>query len=632
MKWLSILGFLILSLSLQSCIDFRFISIKMAQLKSTNDLSPVLPYQDLSKVDTGTIQIIPSEEFYAATNFECYYDHQFDDSVLTTFKCNDLVGIDFSSQTGVLSWQTAMLKDGDYEILVIASDNGNPISKIFKIELLKEQTMLINQPALYQISIPQEYQNLSNYTYTCRFQNASCAGLVISQNNMTGFLDWDVPDNLTEGIYFFELIIQNPYRVVRKVAVEIKYGAPFISEWRIATNGETIYLPVGAILSNRTYKFDFIVDWGDGHQERINSVNPNFSHTYTNSSIGRPNDTYIITIKGIIELFSFHHFSSNDPTNASRDKIIRVNNFGDLNWINLTGAFRLTSEMLEFYGGDLSKAEYIAHFFSESAKLHTVDISQWNIPHVKSLKALFYSTPELSNLELGPFNLQNAESLESTFYNASKLTQLHLNYWDVSKVKNMYATFAGTSLLSDLRIDQWQTGSVENMEFMFWTTPALSQINLNNWDVSQVTSMLRTFQYTGATEIIIDEWNTENVISFEKMFHGSSNITTLDVSKWNVAKAKNLFNMFYGTRSLEHIDLSLWDTSSVENISNVFYLPSGRTQHVNLGNFEMQSVTSSSPIFTGSGTFYLYCSFYNLSSPDNQITNQTCLDPASFPY
>lgn len=632
MRLLTSLIIILISLLLHACVDLRSIDIKLSHIKSLKPLETTSTYQDIAKDDYSTILILPSDEFIQMTHFECYYDHQFDNNVTNDYRCSDLVGVNFNPQTGVINWQTNLLKDGDYEILISANDGVNSTTKIFKIELLKEQSMLINQPALYQINVSQEFQNLNNYSFSCKFHNSTCPALNISQNNMTGTLSWDVPDNMNEGIYSFQIITQHPYRVIRKINVEIKYGAPFISEWKIVTNGETIYLPIGSFYNNRNYNFDFIVDWGDGTTERINSTNPNFSHTYATSSIGRPNDTYIVTIKGIIELFSFHLFGLNDPTDTSRNKIIKVNEFGALNWINLFGAFRLTNEFLEFYGGDLSKTENVAHFFSQSSKLHTVDVSHWNIPYVKSLKALFYSTPQLSNLILGPFHLQNAESLESTFYNASKITNLDLNYWNVSKVKNMYATFAGTAQLSNLKIDQWDTANVENMDFMFWTTPLLTELDLNNWDVSKVTTMVRTFQYTGASQLHIDRWNTGSVTNFEKTFTAASKLTNLNITNWNVGNAKNLFNMFTSLSLITKIDLSNWDTKNVENISSMFSVSSGKTMHVNLGDFEVDSVTSTSGLNAGSGTLIIYCSRFDLPSPNNQVTNLTCQDPATFPY
>ena len=70
----------------------------------------------------------------------------------------------------------------------------------------------------------------------------------------------------------------NPYFNEIKLAdiVSEYAGHPFISTWRIANSNKTICLPLQA-----DGVYDFVVDWGDGHNARIRSHDqPEAKHVY----------------------------------------------------------------------------------------------------------------------------------------------------------------------------------------------------------------------------------------------------------------------------------------------------------------------------------------------------------------
>lgn len=70
-------------------------------------------------------------------------------------------------------------------------------------------------------------------------------------------------------------------------------------------------------------------------------------------------------------------------------------------------------------------------------------------------------------------------------------------------------------------------------------------------------------------ELDLSAWNTINVINVYQMFSGCSNLTTLNLSNWNTIKLKTLSYMLNGCSKLELLDLTGWNTI---NTTTFYYM------------------------------------------------------------
>ena len=104
----------------------------------------------------------------------------------------------------------------------------------------------------------------------------------------------------------------------------------------------------------------------------------------------------------------------------------------------------------------------------EETKFKHINISDWDVSNIKSMRSMFYG----------------CEELESTG---------DLSNWDVSSVENTSNMFYDCKKLkSVVDISKWDVSSVTNMSFMFCDCNNFNQ-NLSNWDVSSVTDMTYLF-------------------------------------------------------------------------------------------------------------------------------------------
>ena len=69
----------------------------------------------------------------------------------------------------------------------------------------------------------------------------------------------------------------------------------------------------------------------------------------------------------------------------------------------------------------------------------------------------------------------------------------------------------------------------------------------------------------------LENFDTSQVTSMNRMFSGCSSLTTLDLSHFDTSKVGDMCLMFSGCSSLTTLDLSNFYTSEVTNMKNMFY-------------------------------------------------------------
>ena len=149
------------------------------------------------------------------------------------------------------------------------------------------------------------------------------------------------------------------------------YAAVFRSTWKVPADSKTITLP---LVSGHNY--NFTVNWGDGSSSEITAHDgSDKTHTYED-----PGD-YNLVIGGLLEAWSF-----NDA--GDKNKILSVENFGNLGYKNLSGAFHGCTNLSSFEGGVTSDVTDMASMF-EGATSANPNVSNWDVSKVTDMTNMF---------------------------------------------------------------------------------------------------------------------------------------------------------------------------------------------------------------------------------------------------
>ena len=113
-----------------------------------------------------------------------------------------------------------------------------------------------------------------------------------------------------------------------------------------------------------------------------------------------------------------------------------------------------------------------------------IDISEWDVSNVESMKYMFYDCTELESVgDISSWNVSKVTDMNSMFYCCKKFNQ-DISGWDVSNVTNMSHMF-GYCESFNKNISSWDVSSVTDMSYMFYDCIKFNQ-DLSDWDVSNV--------------------------------------------------------------------------------------------------------------------------------------------------
>ena len=150
----------------------------------------------------------------------------------------------------------------------------------------------------------------------------------------------------------------------------------FVSTWRVGT-GDTVQLPLP-----ENFNYNFAIDWGDksgeddGYPYVSSFDDPDAKHTYDRAG------EYKVTIYGLVEAWSFATFTEN------KDKIIAVDELGDVGWKNLQGAFAGCSNLAAVRGGETAEVTDMSSMFEGTTSLQ-LDISSWSFKATANMQSMF---------------------------------------------------------------------------------------------------------------------------------------------------------------------------------------------------------------------------------------------------
>lgn len=227
-----------------------------------------------------------------------------------------------------------------------------------------------------------------------------------------------------------------------------KYHNPaFVTTWRTDNKGTSDSDQI-TIPARVGYEYNYDIDWGDGQSD--SGVTGQITHTYSEV------DTYTVSITGD---FPTIYFRSGIDSN----KILTIENWGDIKWETLYGAFQNCNN-LDCNAGD------------------TPDLSG-----VSDMRCMFWDAVSFSG-DLSKWDVGNAELMNEMFYRASSFNG-DISAWDVSSVSDMNLMFYEATSF-DCDISGWSVGNVTSMAYMFFSASSFTNHDLSGWNVSQVSDHL----------------------------------------------------------------------------------------------------------------------------------------------
>jgi surface protein len=377
----------------------------------------------------------------------------------------------------------------------------------------------------------------------------------------------------------------------------------FNSTWKTDNPGPsddyTIHIPLAPESS-----YDFLVDWGDGITENFTGLGSELIVYHSYADIG----TYIVSINGAFPRILFNE------NQDSRNKILSVDQWGDIEWLSFESAFSDCNN-IQIFASDspnlsqvtsMKKMFFAANSFNESINSWDVsnisDMSQmfelatafnqplnsWDVSNVTNMSRMFVTASSF-NQAIDNWNVSNVTNMAQMFNNAHVFNQ-PINSWNVSNVTNMSSMFSNAGAFNQ-PIDQWDVSSVTNMSFMFSHIIAdNSTFNqpINSWDVSSVTNMNSMFAFATMFNQPLSNWNVSNVTNMTWMFRSASSFNQ-PIASWNVSSATNILRMFWDAVNFNQ-PLNSWNVSNVTNMSYAFQDCQSFDQ--SLGEWDMTSAAN----------------------------------------
>ncbi len=389
----------------------------------------------------------------------------------------------------------------------------------------------------------------------------------------------------------------------------------FITHWKTDVANENISL---ILLSE--YAYNFTINWGDGFVvETITNTNP--THTYAIAG------EYTIEIKGDFPALSI--------AETCKSKLMRIEQWGEIEWASLESAFEGCSNVLSIATGipDLDNVTSLNKMFKDAisfdgnisnwdlknitsmemlfsgASSFNEDISSWNVENVSNMGGMFQNATSF-NQDLSSWNVGNVIQMNDMFGSASSFNE-DISSWNVENVSNMGGMFQNaTSFNQDL--SSWNVGNVIQMNDMFGSASAFNQ-DLSSWNVSKVDNMSGMFENAISYNGDVSTWNTGNVTNMNYMFSEASSFNQ-NLSSWNVGNVINMADMFYEAISFNQ-DISSWDVSKVVDLSYMFEKATAFNGDVSSWN--ISSVTSLRKMFYKASSFNQDLSSWDLVSVTN---------------
>ena len=356
-------------------------------------------------------------------------------------------------------------------------------------------------------------------------QEASPRGMAFSNDGSKMFVIGSTGDDINE------------YALSSVYPITVVASAPppdaFVTTWETTGAGQTVTIP-----ATGTYS----IDWGDG------TANATASGTQTHNYASAGSHTVAIT--GGLEGISINSL----PSQAEKNKLRSIDQWGNITWTTMQGAFRGASNMAYDAADtpDLSGVASMNTMFRDTS--FSANLSGWNVSSVTDTSRMFQGSS--FNGDISGWDVSRVQNMRSMFSGASSFNQ-PLDTWNVSSATNMaYMFYDADRFNQDL--DTWTVSSVETMEDMFGSSDVNSAFNgnISTWDVSQVQVMQNMFNRASSFDQPLNDWDVSRVQSMRSMFSGASSFNQ-PLNDWNVSSATDMDFMFFQANDFDQ-NLGTW--------------------------------------------------------------------------
>ena len=301
-----------------------------------------------------------------------------------------------------------------------------------------------------------------------------------------------------------------------------------------------------------------------------------------------------------------------------------VSNFNTSNVTNMYAMFCYCQslESLDLSNFNTSNVTDMKSMLESCKKLVSIDLSNFNTSNVTTMAYMFQNCQSLTTLDVSNFNTSNVTTMNYMFRSCQSLTSIDVSNFDTSNVTTMSGMFSNCTSLHTLRLDNCSNATISKIiTSSSFPTAAIEGVTRTiyckeenavgltaptNWVFSYVTEeepevpedppvediplyVPGEFEYdTITTEVrtMVDESHDD--LSY--MFHGCSNLVSVNTEDWDTSNVGNMTMMFQGCTSLTQLDLSNFNTVLVWSMSSMFQGCTSLTT-LNLSNWETASIT-----------------------------------------
>ena len=295
---------------------------------------------------------------------------------------------------------------------------------------------------------------------------------------------------------------------------------------------------------------------------------------------------------------------------GDRNKILSVEQWGDIAWTSMNSAFRGCEKLVinATDAPDLSGVTDMSSMFRGATTMNQ-NINSWDVSNIANMSLAFNGASSF-NQPLNNWNVSNVTTMNSMFFGADVFNR-DLSNWNVANVTNMAAMFRNAFAFNG-DITTWDVSNVTTMAGMFVFCTSFNQ-DIGAWNTIKVKDMSSMFVVANIFNQNISGWNVSNVVNMFSMFDGARDFNQ-PMDAWNVSSVTNMQRMFNNAGDFNQ-DLNSWNVSSVTNMASMF--ESASIFNGAIGNWNVSSVTNMSSMFRNASTFNRDISTWNVGNVTN---------------
>lgn len=303
-------------------------------------------------------------------------------------------------------------------------------------------------------------------------------------------------------------------------------GEPFVTWWE--TSDGNILIPVQT--SGLTYNYDIYWELPDVASGTLTGVT-------SDGIINVPEPgVYKVEITGTFPRIQLGRFN---VSQADRDKLVEIEQWGEIEWESMAFAFYGASnlEITATDAPDLSNVTSLEGMFGEALKINS-DLNHWDVSNIQTMRRMFqgkFDETSAFNGNIDDWDVSNVTDMQQMFQHATSFNQ-DISGWDVSKVENMSMMFERAENFNQnigynpVTETGWDVSSVTDMGGMFFGATSFNH-DIGNWDVSSV----RNF---GEADGFPAGGMFEDAINFDQ------NLSNWDITGVTGQFGENMFQMF----------------------------------------------------------------------------------------